>query len=446
MEFRDNGDLIFIGYREADGNNLYVLTADRALAQLTDQDFSFSGLFVQDQDVFFSANEGHGWSPYRLDLETGDAFRLSSDRLAAYPVPFNGRLYYITIQADGEALKEVDVAEAPVDWPTQREPVPLPAPTAGRPVSVWSDIRSLLWPDASLPFYWPAVGGEPACAGLLVVGHDALGWHEYNALLKRDSAFHYDAAWAWRALPPLIATIRVNDQPDENAGLVSLLGRLRDHGLLRQVTVSSAYFPVPRDLDARLDLRFQPGRSNRVALYGAGYFSFAAGQEPGVRAGFSYYQPVRIGLLVTRIQTGYQPDSLAVIFPSGAEFEGIYGAKASARLTLPILAPRWGIDFPHLFIERVWLSLESQAGACVDRLADGPGVIHYDLLGYLTANLSVINGFLKIRPSGGVAWDPAGDRFEPYFSVTADLLDLLDRMRERSRARHALDDIPGFLD
>ncbi len=443
MAFRDNGDLVFIGYREADGNNLYVLTADRAVRQLTDQDFSFSGLTVQGQNAFFSANAGHAWLPYRLDLETGEVFRLSSDDLAAYPVPYQGKLYYITIQANGEALKEVDVAEEPADWPKQREPILLPTSVACRPVSVWANIRPLLWPDASLPFYYPAAGDEPAYGGLLVVGHDALGFHEYNALLTYDSTFHYDAVWGYHAFPALTATFRLNDQEDDVCGLVDLLCWLRERGGFRQISLSTAYYPYPRDLDARLNLRLQPGRSSQVNLYGAGYFSFAAGQDPGFRAGFAYYQPAGIGLLVTQVQTGYQPDSLAVKFPSGAEIEGMYGAKAGVRFTAPILAPRWGIDFPHLFIERIWVTLEGQAGIACDRLGNAWTEDHYNVLGYLTANMSILNGFFKIRPSFGGVYDPVADEpLTPYFSVTADLLGLLDRMNERSRARRSIDDFP----
>ncbi len=443
MEFAESGDLVFIGYQEADGNNLYVLTADRAVRQLTDQEFSFSGLCVRGTDAFFSANAGHAWLPYRLDLETGEVFRLSSDALAAYPVPYQGKLYYITIQANGEALKEVDVAEEPVDWPKRRETIPLPTAAVCRPVSVWANIRPLIWPDAVLPFYYPAAGDEAAYAGLLAVGHDALGLHEYNALLTYDSAFHYDAVWGWRALPALTATFRASDQKDDVCGLVDLLCWLRDRGGLRQISASTAYYPYPRDLDVRLNLRLQPGRSNQVSLYGAGYFSFATGQGPGARAGFAYYQPAGIGLLVTQVQTGYQPDSLAVKFPSGAEIEGIYGAKAGVRFTAPILAPCWGIDFPHLFIERIWVTLEGQAGIVMDRLENTRVKDHYNVLGYLTSNMSILNGFLKIRPSFGAVYDPAADEpLTPYFSVTADLLGFLDRMNERSRARRSIDDFP----
>jgi len=446
MAFRDNGDLIFIGYREADGNNLYILTADRTLKQLTDCDFSFSGLSVAGADVFFSANHGGLWRPYRLNLESGQVYLLDSDDLAAYPVPYRGKLYYITIQPGAEALKEVATEEKPAVWPDHREKIPMPEPVAYTAKSVWENARSLMWPDISLPYYYPAVDSQSAYGGLIVLGHDALGVHEYNLSLKYDSTIHYDAVWNYRAFPPLSAALRINDQRDKISGLVDLLCALQSSGVLRQISLSSAFYPYPKDVDGQIRLRLKPGPDNQLNLYGAGFFSIRSDKNPGARAGFAYYQPVGFGLLVAQIQTGYEPDSLAVRFPSGKEIVGFYGAKAGLRFTAPVLAPQWGIDFPHFFIERIWATLEGQAGIAADALNNGFGAIHYNLLGYATANLSILNGFLKIRPSLGAVYDPdpapEENKITPYFSVTADLLSLLDRMEARRRMVRTLDQFP----
>jgi len=443
MAFRDNGDLIFIGFREADGNNLYVLTADRTLKQLTDRDFSFTGLSVAGRDAYFSANYGNAWQPYRLNLDTGDIFLLNSDDLAVAPVKYKDKLYYITIAPGYEVLKEVISGEKPADWPESREKITVPPPAVHTGKSVWENARSLVWPDLSLPYYLPAMDSQPACAGLVILGHDALGVHEYNIYLKYDSTLHYDGIWSYRAFPPLTATLRISDQKNACAGMVDLLCWLRDGGLLRQISVSSAFYPFSEDIDVILRARMKPGEIARWDMFAAGIFSVGSKNSAAGQAGVTFYWPVRIGVLVPRLQVGYSPESLAVRLPSGGEVIGIYGTKAGLRFTAPVLAPRWGIDFPHLFIERVWGTLEAQVGAALDQLTAGPERIRYNYLGYVTLNMSVLNGFLKIRPSLGAVFDPEADnKFTPYFSVTADLLALLDRMEGRRRMARTIDQFP----
>lgn len=445
MAFRDNGDLVFIGYREADGNNLYVLTADRVLKQLTDQDFSFSGLTVADGDAYFTANYGNSWQPYRMNLDTGAILLLASDVLAAYPVKFNDRLYYITIGGDQEVLKEVAWEGKSTSWPwyEAREIIPMPDPVSFTGRSVWENARSLMWPDLSLPYYLPAIDSQPGSAGLVMLGHDAIGVHQYNFSFTYDSAFHYDAVWNYRAFPPLSVTLRLNDQTDQTAGLFDLLCWLRNAGLWRSISLSSAFYPYTKDIDGLISVRLKPGETARMDMYAAGFFPI--GSENGFvgRAGVTYYQPFLFGVLVPRFQAGYAAESLTVGLPSGAEIIGVYGVKAGLRLTAPILSPRWGIDFPHLFIERIWATLEAQVGTALDDLTAGPERIRYNYLGYVTLNMSVLNGFLKIRPSLGAVFDPGEDnKFTPYFTLTTDLLSLLDRMEKRRGMARTIDHFP----
>jgi hypothetical protein len=443
MAFRDNGDLIFIGFREADGNNLYVLTADRVLKQLTDQDFSFSGLSVAGGDVYFSANYGNAWQPYRMDLDAGEIYLLAGDGLAAYPVEFKDKLYYITIGDGKEVLKEVAGEEQTAVWSGARDRISMPALVSFTGKSVWENAWSLVWPDLSLPYYIPGMDDQPGFAGLVIIGHDALGVHQYNFNLLYDSTFHYDGVWNYRAFPPLSATIRINDQPDLTAGLFDLLCWLRNAGLLRSISLSSAFYPYSKDIDGLISLRLKPGETARLDMYAAGIFPMGSDNGLVGRAGLSFYWPFRFGVLVSRFQAGYAAESLSVVLPSGAEVIGVYGAKAGLRFTLPVAAPRWGIDFPHLFIERIWASLEAQAGTASDQLATGLEPVRYNYLGYLTLNMSVLNGFLKIRPSMGAVLDPAADKkFTPYFSVTTDLLALLDRMENRRRMTRTIDRFP----
>jgi len=443
MAFRDNGDLVFIGYQEADGNNLYLLSADRALKPLTDCDFSFSGLSLSGADVLFSANCGGSWRPYRLDLGTGEVYRLKSDGLAAYPVIFRGKLYYVTIEPGAEALKEVGVEEEPAAWSERREKVSLPPPAPYTQKSVWENGLSLLWPDLSLPFYLPAIDSGSAVTGLIAVGHDALGVHDYNLSLIYDSTVHYDAAWNYRAFPPLSAAFRLSDRSDAISGMFDLLCWLRGSGSLRSVSLSSAFYPCTKDIDGLVNARMKPWAQTRLDLYAAGFFSMDSDRDWSGRAGLAFYWPVRFGVLVPRLQAGYSADSLAVRLPSGAETVGIYGAKAGLRFTMPVAAPKWGIDFPHLFIERIWGTIEAQAATAWDQLTEGPESIRYNYLAYATLNLSVLNGFLKFRPSLGAVFDPdAPDKITLYFSVTMDLLSLLDRMENRRRMARAIDRFP----
>lgn len=443
MAFRDNGDLVFIGYQEADGNNLYLLSADRSLRQLTDQDFSFSGLSVVDDDVYFSANCAGSWRPYRLDLETGEVYRLLSDGLAAYPFLFQEKLYYITIEPAAEVLKEVSVEEEPAAWSERREKVSLPPSAAYTQKSVWENGLSLFWPDLSLPFYLPAMDSQPAAAGLIMVGHDALGVHDYNLFLTYDSTVHYDAAWNYQVFPPLSATLRLSDKSDAVSGLFDLLCWLRNSGSLRSISLSSVFYPFTKDIDGLLGVRLKPWAQTRLDLYAAGFFTLDPDRGMAGRVGLTFYLPFWYGVLVPRFQAGYAAESMAVRLPSGAEAVGIYGVKASLRFTMPILAPKWGIDFPHLFIERIWGSIETQAGAAVDDFFGRPASTRYNYLVYATLNMSVLNGFLKFRPSLGAVFDPdERDKITPYLSVTMDLLNLLDRMESRRRMARSIDRFP----
>jgi hypothetical protein len=218
---------------------------------------------------------------------------------------------------------------------------------------------------------------------------------------------------------------------------------LRTAGLLSSVSLSSAFYPNSKDIDGLINLRLKPGETARMDMYAAGIFPMGSDNDPVGKVGFTFYCPFISGLLVSRFQAGYAAESLAVGLPSGAKAIGIYGAKAGLRFTLPIMAPRWGIDFPHLFIERIWASIEAQAGAAWDQLTDGPEEIRCNYLGYLTLNMSVLNGFLKIRPSMGAVFDPEADnKFSPYLSVSTDLLSLLYRMENRRRMARTIGEFP----
>ena len=86
MEIDKLNNIYFIGYKEGDGNNLYLLAKRKELKQITDEDFSFSGIFLDGGNIYFSANYKGRWQVYRYDISEDNFYIINSDELAGYPV------------------------------------------------------------------------------------------------------------------------------------------------------------------------------------------------------------------------------------------------------------------------------------------------------------------------------------------------------------------------
>lgn len=433
---RENGDLIFIGYQEGDGNDLYCLSPGQPMRRLTNHDCTISGLTIDHDRAYFSANEGGRWRPYCCDLETGELYLLNSDDLAVYPVYLGDRLYYITFAGEAEAVKEVPYQEQRTTWDQRSEPIPYPKTASSSERSAWENLKSLLWPDVSLPYYLPGNDSRAAAIGGLIVGHDALGQHEYYLAGQRQSDWDIDAMWQYHFLPPVQLTVRASDDTAKSVLMIDYLARYRDNGLLRRLTFSPAVYPGARLIDGRISGSLRPEAQSELDWYLQARSSYCGSADPTYRVGLIVYQPVGFGIIVPQAQAGYAENRLTVGFPSGAEVQGRWGLKVGMRLTMPWATPAWGLDFPHFFLERIWGSIEAQTGAGADKAGDLVHRLHYNLLGYATFQLSVLSGFLKSRLSLGAVYDPAAETsLTPYFRLQLDILSLLDHMNERSQAQ-----------
>lgn len=436
LAVRENGDLIFIGYEEGDGNDLYCLSPGQPMRRLTDHDCSISGLTVDRGRAYFSANEGGRWRPYCYDLENGEFYLLNSDDLAVYPVCLGDRLYYITFAGEAEAVKEVSYQEQKTTWVQRPETVPYPAPASSSDRSAWENLMSLLWPDVSLPYYLPGTDSRAAVLGGIIIGHDALGRHEYYLAGQRQSDWDIDAMWQCHFLPPVQLTVRGSDDSAKSVLMIDYLAWYQDNGFLRRLTISPAVYYGARLIDGRISGALRPEIRSELDWYLQARSSYSGSSDQLYRAGLIVYQPVGFGIIVPQAQAGYAENRLTVGFPSGAEIQGRWGLKAGMRLTRPLAAPTWGLDFPHFFLERIWGSMEIQSGAGSDEAGDLIHGLRYNLLGYATFRLSVLSGFLKSHLSFGAVYDPAAETvLKPYFQLQLDILSLLDHINERSRAQ-----------
>ena len=420
MEFDSDGNLILIGYREGDGNNLYMLTRKKVLKKLINEDFTISGIKVDGKDIYFSANFKGKWQAYRYDLETGETFLIEGDQLAAYPVRYRNKVYYITLTPHGEVLKEVPYREKPVLLRDYRHKIPIPPVVGFRRKHRIRNLLTLLWPDLLLPYFLPETEYNPQMYGVFLTGEDALQINTYYIFFGKDTSFKYEIGYMYGGIPYTDLMLRVVNDNSSGIYLDHIL-YARNIGFLRKINISSGLYPFMENIliTPEISLFMKPTEKSELYFYSGGYTGIKEGSH-GVEFGMKGYFPSGFFVLVPQFSYGRSTDSISIKLSSGEAISGPHGMRTELRITMPLFSVNRGVNFIHFFLERFYLSMESEAGISHENTI-------YDLMAYITADMSVVSGNFKLSPSLGAGYSPEKGFF-PVIGLGASLNPVKEKM------------------
>ncbi|GEM_PF-1170692 len=414
MVFDKDGNMIFIGYKEGDGNNLYMLTKNKKLQSLTDVDFSFSGLFLNGKSLYFSANYKGMWKSYRYDLKNKKLYLIHTDDFAYYPVRVGNSVYYITLAPDGEVLKKTEYKEKEIEWNEKRRRISPPLRITYVKKGLKEEFHTLLWPDFMLPYWTPKV------SGFIAVGHDALEINRYELYLKMDTTFSYNFIYGFSGIPYTQIDIRLNSDRSSTLLQATHIIFAKNTGLIRENDILFGVYPFSKEVVSLTGVYIKPDERISAKLYAGGRVFIPDSRNYGIEAGGSLYFPLGFLVFVPRLEGVYSPGGIEIFLTSHDTLKGTYGIKSHARFTLPLLELNRGVDFPHLFFERFYLSFDLIT-ARTDKEAN------YNLLAYLTTDMSILSGFLRFSLSAGAGYDPKTGFF-PIGGFGAELIRLKRRV------------------
>ncbi len=413
MVFDEKGNLWFIGYLEGDGNNIYMLDKSKNLTRITDFDFSFADLFYRDKSLYFCANYNGRCRAYRYDIQKRKFYLIDADDYTRYPVRDGDFLHYTGIAVDGEVLKRVKYREKEIEFKETRKRLEFPGEVDVVERGMLDDFFTMLFPDAIFPFMGNYYG-----AG--VFGHNALQTNFYliTAGIDTTREFSYDLWYEYRGFAGTVLDVRVEKTLKNTGFSVSNVLYASLFGFLRELDFMFSLYPFTLESSVIGGMVCSPSGDDELGIYGGRRFYLDRLDKYGYELGAYIKRPFSFLSVEPELSYAFSTEGVEVAMPSKRSISGSWGLKMDLRVVFPLFELNRGIELPHFFAERFYLTAEFEQG-----FADSLRI--YNLLSYITTDMSVFSGFLKFSLSLGAGYDPK-EGFFPVIGIGTEISRLAD--------------------
>ena len=177
-----HGDTVVVTALHDGRWSLLELRDGKVSVLLSDSAVKHSPRFGETGELFFIANYGGRYDVWSLDRKSRTLSRWtrSANGVREASAPAHGEMLFVTIEADGDALRSYRLPAEPlerreaIDVPPATPSAPLkPVEASERPYAPWRSLRPTSW----LPLVDFSDGA--VALGFLTYGQDALGLHQY---------------------------------------------------------------------------------------------------------------------------------------------------------------------------------------------------------------------------------------------------------------------------